>query len=92
MKLIATNNMARRAVEVYAFGDGVCGVITEKKHVQGSSVPPTIDLTYDQAQELMDSLMASGVRPTNAGSLGQVTAMQAHIDDLRAVAFKGLGI
>jgi hypothetical protein len=41
----------------------------------------------------MDDLWASGVRPTEGnGSAGAMRAVERHIDDLRKIAFKTLGI
>jgi hypothetical protein len=56
-------------------------------------VDPTVRLTMENAQELMDDLWASGVRPTEGnGSAGAMRAAERHIDDLRKIAFKTLGI
>ena len=45
-------------------------------------------LDADKAQELVDDLWRIGIRPREAaGSVGQLTAVQAHVDDLRRVAF-----
>jgi len=56
-------------------------------------VDPTVRLTMENAQELMDDLWASGVRPTEGnGSAGAMRAAERHIEDLRKVAFKALGI
>jgi|688.fasta_scaffold1917209_1 hypothetical protein len=54
---------------------------------------PTMRLSMENAQELMDDLWASGVRPTEGnGSAGAMRAAERHIEDLRKVAFKALGI
>jgi hypothetical protein len=53
----------------------------------------TVRLAMENAQELMDDLWASGVRPTEGnGSAGAMRAAERHIEDLRKVAFKALGI
>jgi hypothetical protein len=53
----------------------------------------TVRLAMENAQELMDDLWASGVRPTEGnGSAGAMRAAERHIDDLRKIAFKTLGI
>jgi len=40
-----------------------------------------------QAQELMDLLWRSNVRPADGGSIGQTSAMQAHLADLQKLVF-----
>jgi hypothetical protein len=50
-----------------------------------------IELGHDEAQELMDSLWACGIRPTEgAGSAGAMSAVQEHLKDLRKVLDKFL--
>ena len=54
---------------------------------------PTLYLATEKAQELMDSLWSCGIRPTEGnGSAGAMRAAERHIEDLRKVAFKALGI
>jgi hypothetical protein len=49
---------------------------------------PTFRLTRDDAQALADALYRAGIRPTDAKDVGDVLkASQAHIADLRRVAF-----
>lgn len=56
-------------------------------------VDPTVRLSMENAQELMDGLWACGVRPTEGnGSAGAMRAAERHIEDLRKIAFKTLGI
>jgi hypothetical protein len=51
--------------------------------------PCPIQLSRIEAQELIDALWASGLRPTEGkGTAGLTEAMKAHIDDLRHIAFK----
>lgn len=53
-------------------------------------VPVAMQLSKEEAQQLMDALFNAGVRPTNgAGSVGQLAATQAHLVDMQDVA-KGL--
>jgi len=52
--------------------------------------PPTVELRHDAAQELMDELWRIGLRPTEGtGSAGALAAVQRHLDDMRALVFKG---
>ena len=54
---------------------------------------PTLYLATEKAQELMDGLWSCGIRPTEGnGSAGAMRAAERHIEDLRKVAFKALGI
>ncbi len=59
----------------------------------GEIVPTVLSLKEEEAQQLCDSLWEAGVRPTNGeGSTGQLAATQAHLDDMRAIAFSHPGI
>lgn len=50
----------------------------------GLSIQPTLQLEPAQAQQLMDDLWECGVRPTEGtGSAGAMSAVQAHLKDLR---------
>lgn len=52
-------------------------------------VEPTLSLPPDAAQMLMDQLWHAGIRPTaGAGSAGQLTATERHLEDMRALVFK----
>lgn len=51
---------------------------------------PLLRLTMTEAQDFMDRLWDCGVRPTEAkGSAGQLAAVQAHLNDMRALALRG---
>lgn len=50
---------------------------------------PTVSLTVDQAQQLMDALWSCGLRPTEgSGSAGALAATQHHLEDMRKIATK----
>jgi hypothetical protein len=52
--------------------------------------PPMLRLRIDEAQRLMDELWRAGVRPVEgAGSVGQLGAVQAHLEDMRRLVFDG---
>ncbi len=53
----------------------------------GWELPPTFWMTDDAAQRLMDELWVAGVRPREAGTIGQIDAMRAHLEDLRRLVF-----
>ena len=85
-------------VEIAAFGKLASGD-TKVATVQWETISdtglmkPTLSIRMDQAQVLMDDLWNAGVRPTDgAGSAGAMRAAERHIADVRAVAFKSLGI
>jgi len=49
---------------------------------------PVLSLEPEDAQVLMDMLYGIGVRPTEGnGSVGQVAALKAHLDDMRRIVF-----
>lgn len=49
---------------------------------------PAFTLKEEEAQGLMDELWNAGIRPTEgAGSAGSMAATQAHLADIRRIAF-----
>lgn len=59
----------------------------------GQNLDPTLTISETAAQVLMDDLWAAGIRPTEgAGSAGAMRRAEAHIEDLRKIAFKTLGV
>lgn len=54
---------------------------------------PTLSLDTPLAQSLMDDLWRCGLRPSEgSGSAGSLAATQRHLEDMRSIAFKGLGL
>jgi hypothetical protein len=52
-------------------------------------IPPTQMIDKTAAQVLMDSLWDCGIRPTaGAGTVGQLSATQEHLRDMKQIAFK----
>jgi hypothetical protein len=53
-------------------------------------VPTYGDFALDQdaAQKLMDALWGLGIRPSGAGSEGQLAAVQHHLTDMRQINFR----
>jgi hypothetical protein len=67
-------------------------VIMESK-LAGSFVQPTFRLSNTAAQVLMDDLWNAGLRPTEgAGSAGSLRATEKHLNDMRRIVGKQLGI
>ena len=59
----------------------------------GMEIPPAFKLNEKEAQELCDSLWEAGIRPSNgAGSVGQLAATQAHLADMKKLAFHALRV
>ena len=59
----------------------------------GDYNPPTAVLDEQAAQVLANSLWDAGIRPEGArASVGQLAATQAHLEDMRAMAFQGLKV
>lgn len=83
------------AVLEYRFGDGptttwlgappVMGAIHEGEAI----FEPTLTLTVQQAQQLMDELWSCGLRPTQgSGSAGSLAATERHLKDLQDILRK----
>lgn len=50
----------------------------------------SMELSQEEAQRFMDELWHVGIRPTEgSGSAGSLAATQRHLEDLRALVFKG---
>lgn len=56
-------------------------------------IKPAITIHPNAAQNLMDDLWRMGIRPSNGtGNAGQLAATQEHLNDMRQIAFKKLGM
>lgn len=62
--------------------------IDREKH---ESLTPSLELSEEAAQSLCDALASAGIRPSTETRAEQ-KATQAHLEDLRRIAFKGLKI
>lgn len=62
-------------------------IITEA--AEGTTLEPTFSLREEAVQGLMDALWQAGFRPK---ATGDPTALGRHLEDMRAIAFQGLGI
>ncbi len=87
-------SFAHRAYEFFVWNDGaVARDITFEKASPGQYVEPVFRLSEEQAQVLIDDLYAAGVRPTAAsGSAGAMGKIEAHLRDMRRIAFGKLKI
>lgn len=84
-----------RAVGIMiGMGDGIATKITFEKVEPGTIIErPSLSITPERAQSLMDDLWACGFRPTRGAQSEGVTAAQGrHLEDMRAVAFAKLGV
>lgn len=94
----AFHDIVCNGVKVYAVGplrDGkrAVGQLQWSEVNEGDDFPVAMTIPIEQAQGLMDDLWNAGVRPTEGnGSAGAMRAAERHIEDLRAIAFKTLGI
>ena len=85
----------RKSVEVLVTdGRDSFGVSVTMQKVEGESYPsPTITISNDAAQTLMDDLWAAGFKPTEGtGSAGALSAVENHLKDLRLIVFNKLKI
>lgn len=59
----------------------------------GAHVEPALKIRPSEAQQLMDELWRSGLRPTEGtGSAGSLAATQSHLEDMKKIAFHQLKI
>jgi hypothetical protein len=74
-------------------GNAFAEPLTFKVRDEGAFIQPALRIGRDEAQVLMDDLWFAGLRPTEGtGSAGALAAVQSHLQDMRKIAFKKLGI
>lgn len=67
---------------------GVAAPVVFAPLPDGTSAPPSLSLSREAAQDLMNRMWQLGIRPRDGeGTLAHVGAMKDHIEDLRKVAF-----
>lgn len=64
--------------------------MTLKSYKQGEYIPePSMVLSRPEAQELIDALWSTGLRPSNGeGNAGQLGATEKHLEDMRRPVFE----
>lgn len=56
--------------------------------VDGHAMSPTFSLPDQEAQVLLNELWREGFRPSSGeGSLGEIGALRAHLEDMRTLVF-----
>jgi len=101
-KLRAHYNAGRDKVEIFVLGESI---ERQPQYMRGSEVvlfvsedpsrecKPSVSLPYDCVQELFDDLWAMGVRPSPRFKANESNeAMKNHLQDMRMIAFSGLGL
>jgi hypothetical protein len=84
-----TDEAGRRT---YAVAEPVKFRATTEDEAIFTSPSPTFAITESDAQQFMDELWRLGIRPTDGtGSVGQLAAVHAHLEDMRTLVFKGKG-
>ncbi len=104
IEIAAGRNIPGRAIDLYVMGRQRFGAkrtsvmatptfttYENENDAIGMLREPTLTLSLESAQRLMDELWRCGVRPTEEGTAGQVAAMQAHLQDMRKLVFDFIG-
>lgn len=79
------------AVDYREDGERYAASSAFEKIGDGVIVKPTLRISPDAAQALMDSLWQCGLRPTEgSGSAGSLAATERHLADMRAIAVAAL--
>lgn len=69
-------------------GDAVACNLSMEKVPEGQTVAPTMTITNQAAQSLMDELWHAGLRPSEgSGSAGSLKATERHLEDMRTLVF-----
>lgn len=71
--------------------DSIIAPMTLQKIEEGFMSAPSISLSYDEAQELMNKLWESGLRPAEiANQERNLPATKYHLEDMRKIVFEYL--
>lgn len=71
----------------------VTDFVVDTSYELGAVTAPAAIMSVEHAQTLMDTLYNLGIRPTAAmGSIGQLSATERHLADMRTIAFNQLSI
>jgi len=70
---------------------GIATSITFEETEPGAMREPSLRISFEAAQRLMDALWNCGIRPTEEGTAGQIEAMAAHLQDMRKLVFDFIG-
>lgn len=100
LRLSAERSVPMQAFALYLWVDDRAGRVDPGKTLVGTNVTletvevgtferPLLYMPDEAAQQLMDDLWNAGVRPANVRSMSEIVeAKEAHIQDLRNVAFR----
>lgn len=86
------------SIKLYAYKRGRGGSFAaqklELKQIErGECLIPFLSIELNEAQMLMNDLWDCGLRPSEGtGSAGAMKAVQNHLEDMRKIVFKKLGI
>jgi len=73
-------------------GDDVAKTLEFTEAPRHARCEPTVELDFQAAQVLMDDLYHAGIRPSEGDSPGELKATKQHLQDMKAIAFKKLGM
>ncbi len=82
--------IAERTMTGFRYGE----LILEEEPADGAAwKEPSFYLSREQATILINELWTAGIRPTGIGDQGEtVSALKAHLDDMRKIAFDFLNV
>lgn len=86
---------SRKVFFVLMDGDRFVRSVETEKLEAGAEIPPTAEFALEPnaAQGLVDELWRVGFRPSEAmGSAGSMRATEKHLDDMRKIVSKSLGM
>lgn len=94
IKIRAERRVYDRGIGLYVVDETMEAVgtdVTMTKVEAGQAWPaPTLTIDITASQALMDELWDCGLRPSEgSGSAGSLAATERHLEDMRALVFKG---
>jgi hypothetical protein len=97
LEVLAEYSVTKQSTELYIRQSLLSGDILWARDIlwgqflDGTFPPAVAELSDSSAQQLMDLLWRAGFRPAEAkASVGQTSAIQAHLNDMRKIVAKSL--
>jgi hypothetical protein len=92
LQLFAQRDIVSKTVQLFVhrssggpLGNQIALPLTFSPMVEGQKIDPTLGLSFEEAQSLMDELYRAGMRPSEEGSPGEINALRNHLKDLKDI-------
>lgn len=79
-----------RVFFLYKLGDQVAAPLTMEQYEPGAMRQATFSLSVEEAQNLLESLMAAGIKSKLPAPVANVEDLRNHLADMRKLVFESL--